>query len=97
MVWATGRDGSVDRGPALGGRGRLSPSQSPYFKVWAKGERLTPRPGRADDIQWPRPEPRPIVRAKFVPPPAGLTHGGQPKLTPEGFPPLPEQNPLGPR
>lgn len=85
----------VDRGPALGGRGRRSPTQSPYFKVWAKGERLTPRSGRADDIQWPRPEPRPVVRAKFVPP--GTAPDGSIKLTPDGFPPLPEPNPRVPR
>ena len=81
----------VDRGPTLGGRGRRSPTQSPYFKVWAKGERLTPRSGRADDIQWPRPEPRPVVRAKFVP--RGTAPDGSIKLTPDGFPPLPEPNP----
>lgn len=40
-----------------GGRRRLSPSQSPYFRVLFKGERLPPKPGRADDISWPPPEP----------------------------------------
>ena len=33
-----------------GSRGRLLPSQSPYYRVLVKGERLTPRPGRADDF-----------------------------------------------
>ncbi len=42
-----------------GGRRRLSPSQSPYFRVLFKGERLAPKPGRADDASWPRPEPPP--------------------------------------
>jgi len=42
-----------------GGRRRLSPSQSPYFRVLFKGERLPPKPGRADDISWPRPAPPP--------------------------------------
>ena len=87
---------AVASGPLAGRRGRLSPTQSPFFKVWAKGERLTPRPGRADDIEWPRPEPQPVVRAKFVPQPGGVTGTAQRlrrKFTPEGFPPLPEPNP----
>ena len=86
----------VNRGSAAGARGRLSPSQSPFFKVWAKGERLTPRPGRADDIQWPRPEPKPVVRAKYEPtsPSAGGDNDRpRRKFTPYGFPPLPEPNP----
>lgn len=41
-------------------RGRLSPTQSPYYRVLVKGERLAPRPGRGDDLVWPRPEPEPI-------------------------------------
>ena len=52
-------------GPGGGAR-RVSPGQ-PYYQVWIKGERLQPRPGRADDFSWPRadpeivgiPEPRP--------------------------------------
>ena len=75
-------------------RRNLSPTQTPFFRVWAKGESLTPKPGRADDIEWPRPEPAPVVRAKFVPAPAGQPQPIRPrKWTPEGFPPLPEQNP----
>jgi uncharacterized protein len=42
-------------------RRRLSPTQTPYFRVMVKGERMTPRPGRADDTSWPRPEPPPVV------------------------------------
>lgn len=42
-----------------GGRRRLSASQSPYFRVLFKGERLPPKPGRADDATWPRPAPPP--------------------------------------
>jgi hypothetical protein len=34
-------------------RGRLSPTQAPYFRVLVKGERLRPKPGRADDLSWP--------------------------------------------
>lgn len=42
-----------------GGRRRLAPSQSPYFRVLFKGERLPPKPGRADDATWPPPAPPP--------------------------------------
>lgn len=34
-------------------RGRLSPTQAPYFRLLVKGERLQPKPGRADDLSWP--------------------------------------------
>jgi uncharacterized protein len=34
-------------------RGKLSPTQAPYFRLLVKGERLTPKPGRADDVSWP--------------------------------------------
>jgi hypothetical protein len=46
-------------GPNQAGKRRLSPSQSPYFRVLFKGERLPPKPGRADDATWPRPAPPP--------------------------------------
>jgi hypothetical protein len=36
------------------GRRRLSPAQTPYFRVLFKGERLAPKRGRADDTSWPR-------------------------------------------
>ena len=42
-------------GPGGGAR-RVSPGQ-PYYQVWIKGERLPPRPGRADDFTWPRTDP----------------------------------------
>ena len=77
------------------GRRNLSPTQSPFFKVWAKGESLTPKPGRADDVEWPRPEPQPVHRAKYVPQAATqpAAANGPRKFTPDGFPPLPEPNP----
>ena len=37
------------------GRRRLSPTQTPYYRVFERGERLVPKPGRADDFSWPRP------------------------------------------
>ena len=52
--------------PVTGGRGegprRLSTVQTPYYRVFIKGERLSPLVGRADDFTWPRakpPAPRP--------------------------------------
>jgi len=48
-------DGSVD-----GAMRRLSPAQSPFFRVLVKGERIEARAGRADDFSWPRPEPPPV-------------------------------------
>ena len=38
------------------GAGKLSPSQAPYFRLLVKGERLTPKPGRADDLNWLKPD-----------------------------------------
>jgi hypothetical protein len=43
-----------------GARRKTSPTQSPYFRVLVKGERVPPRPGRADELIWPRPEPAPV-------------------------------------
>jgi uncharacterized protein len=42
---------------ANGGKRRLTATQAPYFRVLYKGERLPPKPGRADDTAWPRPAP----------------------------------------
>jgi uncharacterized protein len=38
------------------GRHRLSPTQTPYFRVFERGDRLPSKPGRADDFTWPRPQ-----------------------------------------
>jgi hypothetical protein len=72
---------------------RLSPTQSTFFKVWGKGERLDPKPGRADDFTWPRPEPEPVVHVTARP-----VDGSRPtraNLQPRdpNLPPLPRQNP----
>jgi hypothetical protein len=59
-----------------GGRRKATPGQ-PYYQVWFKGERLAPRPGRSDDMTWPRPDPGPAVeppaRAKAPPRPPAKT------------------------
>jgi uncharacterized protein len=41
-------------GSAGGAARRLSPSQTPYYHVLVKGERVIPKPGRADDFSWPK-------------------------------------------
>jgi len=44
--------------PANDGTGlakrKMSPAQTPYFRVLVKGERPAPRKGRSDDHSWPR-------------------------------------------
>jgi hypothetical protein len=47
------------------GRRRMSPTQTPYFRVFERGERLAPKPGRADDFSWPRPQ---ATAAMLTPP-----------------------------
>ena len=89
---------SISQSVGRRGRTQISLSQTPFFRVWAKGERLTPKLGRADDIEWPRPEPEPVMRATITSPSAGSTgkqHSTRTvrKYTPEGFPPLPRPNP----
>jgi uncharacterized protein len=44
-------------------RRKLSPTQTPYFRVMVKGERIAPRAGRADDTSWPRSEPPLVAEA----------------------------------
>ena len=79
---------------ALRGR-RLSPTQSVFFKVWGKGERLQPKPGRADDFQWPRPEPKPVVHARAEPGTRNAAATRFPSLDRDpNLPPLPEQHPF---
>jgi len=49
---------SITPGLAVGSQAQrrsLAPTQSPFFKVLVKGERITPKAGRADDFSWPPP------------------------------------------
>lgn len=55
-------------GSSGGGQRRMSTVQTPYYRVFIKGERLPPRRGRADDFAWPRPEPPPPPAALIEPP-----------------------------
>lgn len=41
---------------------RLSPAQTPFFRILVKGERTVSRPGRSDDFAWPKPEPPPVPK-----------------------------------
>jgi len=52
-------------------RRKLSPTQAPFYRVLVKGERVAPRPGRADDMSWPRLEAsaQPAAKAPVTPPP----------------------------
>lgn len=61
---------SITPGLAAGSqaqRRRLAPTQSPFFKVLVKGERIAPKPGRADDFRWPPPD---AVSPASEPPPS---------------------------
>lgn len=59
------------------GRHKTSPTQTPYFRVLEKGERLTPRPGRADDVSWPKPQETAEVQSKPVLKKAGERRGSK--------------------
>jgi hypothetical protein len=74
-------DASID------GHRRLSPTQTPFFRVLVKGERLEARAGRADDFSWPRPAPPPV---KPAPNAEDETGDGEPM-------PLPGTSPFRPR
>ncbi len=49
---------------------RALPSQTPFFRVLVKGERLEPKAGRADDISWPPVEAAPAPAPVSTPAPA---------------------------
>jgi hypothetical protein len=58
--------------PASSAAGRhRSPTQTPYFRVLEKGERLTPKRGRADDVSWPKPQETAEVKSEPVVKPEG--------------------------
>ncbi len=63
-------------GSGPGASRRAAPSLSPYYQVLIKGERLAPKPGRADDFSWPRTDPEiapepPAAPTKRLPRPKG--------------------------
>jgi hypothetical protein len=77
---------------------KMSAAQTPYFRVLFKGERLPAKPGRADDVSWPRPEARAPEPAAVMeePParPAGASSGAIPQPKPAKVPaPVTRQEP----
>ena len=46
---------AIDDRSSSGNRNQLPVTQTPYYKVLVKGEKLPPKVGRADDFRWPRP------------------------------------------
>jgi hypothetical protein len=56
-------------------RRRTAPTQTAYFRVLVKGERVPPKPGRVDDYTWPKPEPAAEAPAA-APAPARPTRPG---------------------
>jgi hypothetical protein len=76
---------SITPGLAAGSqaqRQRLAPTQSPFFRVLVKGERLPPRPGRVDDFRWPRPN----ADAKAAVDPNSVQPRPEPAVADEGAP-----------
>lgn len=59
--------------PATSGKRRGPTNQAAYTAVWIKGERLPPKPGRADDFTWPRPGSEPDAAAPVAARPAALS------------------------
>lgn len=66
---------------AGGEKRRLAPTQTPYFRVMVKGERVSPREGRSDDVAWPRPEPPPYVEPVSVKVPAAVPDAAPPRAS----------------
>ena len=63
---------------------RALPSQTPFFRVLVKGERLEPKAGRADDIVWP-----PVAAAAPSATPTADTAADTPPKRPLTYRPLP--------
>ena len=80
-----------------GDRRRQPAVNSLYFRVLIKGERLDPRPGRSDDLPWPRPEilppqpPAPQVRTPSSSPAAGIPRPSPGRAAPVRSAPAPRE------
>jgi hypothetical protein len=64
---------------------RALPSQTPFFRVLVKGERLEPKDGRADDITWP-PISRPVAPTPPMTPAATEPAPAQARQAPQPIP-----------
>lgn len=72
-------------------RRRIAAGQAAYVAVLVKGERPTPKPGRADDFRWPRndaalPEPVPASAVAPRPPTGGAALPAAKPTTPQAVP-----------
>jgi hypothetical protein len=63
---------------------RVPPTQMPFFRALVKGERQTPRPGRADDFRWPRDDEPPPVPETVSQRPAAPPADAKPTLKTSG-------------
>jgi uncharacterized protein len=86
-----------------GRRAKLAPTQTAFFRVMLKGERLPPKPGRSDDFRWPRPDqmPEPAVvpatPARTTPTPAAATPAATPPKSTASRPQAPAAKSQTPR
>ncbi len=67
---------------------RAALTQQPFFIALAKGERLPPKPGRADDYRWPRvddvaPPPQPVSAEQVPAPQSAGTPSGRNRPRPQ--------------
>ena len=65
-------------------KGAASPAQEIYNTVWIRGDRLPPKPGRADDFRWPPRDEIPYVAAPSAPE-GGRQPVAQPAKAPAGL------------
>ena len=83
---------------AMTGRRKLPPTHTPDYKVLVKGERLPPKPGRADDASWPRSEAPVALAPPAAQPQPGVTRPAPSPSAPARTAPLPsapKQQPKG--
>ncbi|MCB1519259.1 MAG: DUF459 domain-containing protein [Hyphomicrobiaceae bacterium] len=66
-------------------RRKVSPAQTPYFRVLVKGERIAQREGRADDASWPRPPPEAALPPRAAPASRSSDEVGVPLPVPKPF------------
>lgn len=81
---------TISSAPAPGApQRRALPSQTPFFRVLVKGERLEPKAGRADDISWPPAAAAPTPAAappRAAPAPEPATPAAAPRPIPRPVP-----------
>ncbi|MFM9938592.1 MAG: DUF459 domain-containing protein [Hyphomicrobiaceae bacterium] len=68
---------------------RTTATNTVYYRALVKGERIEPKPGRADDFPWPRPESQPLPRIE----PAAAPKAAPKPAPPAAQPATPAKNP----